>query len=153
MAERFARLAARMTARLDWDAVPPRQPGLEEPVAKDHPDIRDNPYVPSGYTYLLQFIAHDMVSTRVPFWATTNLDQDTANDRPHRLQLDALYGDGPHAMRMIYAPASPGDLSRSKLQIGRSGPVHTGDGAAICPFRDIARLKLSNTLTDLPGVT
>jgi hypothetical protein len=153
MAERFARLAARMTAQLDWPEVLPRQPGLEDPIKKDRPDIRDNPYLPSGYTYLLQFIAHDMVATRLPFWATTNLDQDTANDRDHRLVLDTLYGDGPTTMRMIYAPSGPDDCSRAKLQIGRSATVRTGDGAAVCPFRDIARLKLANTLTDLSGLT
>ena len=153
MAERCARLAARMKARLEWGDVPPRQQGLEELVRKDRPDIRDNPYLPSGYTYLLQFVAHDMVATRLPFWAATNLDQDTANDRDHRLGLDTLYGDGPHAMRMIYAPDGPGDHRRSKLNVGRSGPVPTGNGGAICPFRDIARLKLSNTAADLPGMT
>jgi hypothetical protein len=153
MAERYARLAARMTARLDWEKAPPRQPGLDDPIEKERPDIRDNPYLPSGYTYLLQFIAHDMVSTRVPFWATTTLDQETANDRDRRLVLDALYGDGPHALRMIYAPDSADDLNRTKLQIGRSGPVRTGDGISLCPFRDVARMRLSQTLTDLPGVT
>jgi hypothetical protein len=153
MAERYARLAVRMTARIDWQKVPPRQPGLDDPIRKDRPDIRDNPYLPSGYTYLLQFIAHDMVSTRVPFWATTTLDQETTNDRDRRLTLDALYGDGPSALRMIYAPDSAEDLSRTKLQIGRSGPVRTGDGVSVCPFRDVARLRLSQTLNDLPGLT
>lgn len=151
MAERYARLAARMALRIDWDEVPPRQPGLDDRIRKDHPDIQDNPYLPAGYTYLLQFVAHDMVSTRVPFWATTTLDQDTANDRGRRLRLDALYGDGPATMRMIYAPNGPDDLSRSKLRIGRSRPVQTGDGGTVCPFRDIARLKLWNTQDDIPG--
>jgi hypothetical protein len=153
MAELNARLSARMTAELEWEEVPPRQLGLTDRIQKDHPDIRDNPYLPSGYTFLLQFVAHDMVSTRVPFWATANLDQDTVNDRTHRLQLDALYGDGPGAMRMIYAPSGPDDTSRTKLQIGRSGPVETGNGTRVCPYRDIARLKLSGTLSELPGVT
>lgn len=161
MAERSARLAARMAASLDWEPVPAKQRGLEDPVGKTTQDLRDNPYLPSGYTYLLQFIAHDMVSTRVPFWATTTLDQDTANIRGNRLCLDALYGDGPAEMPIIYAPAGHGDASRIKLQIGRAGAVRgdsagvvRGDsGPAVCPFRDIARLRLSNTLHDLPGLT
>ncbi len=152
-AERFARLAARMNARLEWDAAPHRQAGLEDPIRKDHPDSRDNPYVPSGYTYLLQFVAHDMVATRLPFWATTNLDQDTANDRDHRLGLDALYGDGPGMSRIIFAPDGPEDTARAKLQLGRSGAVPTQDGATVCPFRDIARLRLDNTAASLPGLT
>jgi hypothetical protein len=148
MAERCARLAARMTACLHWGEIPIGQQGLEHPIRQDQPDLGDNPYLPSGYTYLLQFIAHDMVSTRLPFWATRNLDQETANTRSHRLLLDALYGDGPEAMRMIYAPAGPEDLNRTKLRIGRSSPIGIGNGAMVCPFRDVARVPLADTPAD-----
>jgi hypothetical protein len=153
VAERCSRLVARMNARLEWDDVPPRQLGLEDPVRKAHPDIRDNPFLPSGYTYLLQFVAHDMVATRLPFWAATNLDQDTANDRDRRLGLDTLYGNGPHSMRMIYTPADPADTHRLKLQIGRAASVADGTDAGVCPFRDIPRLKLANTSAGLPGLS
>src|SRR5476649_2600982 len=54
MAERCARLAARMTAPVAWDQVPAPLPGLDDPIRKDLPDLQDNPYLPSGYTYLLQ---------------------------------------------------------------------------------------------------
>src|SRR5690242_17730181 len=65
VAERCARLAARMCARLDWGPVPPSLPGLGDAIRKKNPDLRDNPYLPAGYTYLLQLVAHDMVSTSV----------------------------------------------------------------------------------------
>lgn len=133
IAERAARLAERMAA----------------PADGTHGAIHDNPFMPSGYTYLLQFIAHDMVSTRVPFWATSVLDQETANDRVSRLRLEALYGGGPTGSPILYAPADPDDLSRTKLRIGRSGPVRVEGSATVCPFRDIARLKGP----ELPGLT
>jgi hypothetical protein len=153
LAERAARLELRMTAPLSWGDAPRNLPGAGDFVVKPQPDEHDNPYIPSGYTYFSQFVAHDMVATRVPFWATENLDLDTANDRSTRLRLDALYGSGPGGLPIIYAAADANDLSRGKLQIGRSGPVQVPGGATVCPFRDISRLKLSNTLNDLPGVT
>jgi hypothetical protein len=148
LAERAARLDLRMTVPVGWAPAPADLPGADAPIQKSEPDPNDNPYIPSGYTYLLQFVAHDLVSTRVPFWATTTLDQDTANDRGTRLRLDALYGGGPTELPILYAPSDPADLSRAKLRIGRSSPLKTGDHAGLCPFRDITRVKL-----DLPGYT
>lgn len=148
LAERAARLDLRMTIPVGWAAAPEQLPGADAPVLKSQPDSNDNPYIPSGYTYLLQFVAHDLVSTRVPFWATTALEEDTANDRGTRLRLDCLYGGGPTGSPILYAPSDPADLSRAKLRIGQSSPLKTGDYVGQCPFRDIARVKL-----DLPGYT
>nr|WP_294513654.1 peroxidase family protein [uncultured Rhodopila sp.] len=148
LAERAARLDLRMTVPVGWEVAPANLPGADAPIRKSQPDPNDNPYIPSGFTYLLQFVAHDLVSTRVPFWATTELDQDTANDRGTRLRLDGLYGGGPTEVPILYAPSDPADLSRAKLRIGQSGPLKAGDHAGLCPFRDIPRVKL-----DLPGYT
>jgi hypothetical protein len=148
LAERAARLDLRMTVPVGWAAAPGALPGADAPVRKSQPDPNDNPYIPSGYTYLLQFVAHDLVSTRVPFWATTTLDQDTANDRGTRLRLDCLYGGGPTELPILYAPSDAADRSRAKLRIGQSSPLKTGDHVGLCPFRDITRVKL-----DLPGYT
>jgi hypothetical protein len=151
--ERAARLELRMTAPLPWEAAPSNLPGAGEFITKPQPDKADNPYIPSGYTYFSQFVAHDMVSTRNQFWAVETLETDTQNDRSTRLRLDALYGAGPNQIPVIYVPADGNDLSRGKLQLGRSGPIPTADGTQVCPFRDLARLKLSNTAHDLPGLT
>ena len=153
LAEQAARLELRMTASMTWAAAPPDLPDAFEFIAKPAPDPLDNPYITSGYTYFAQFVAHDMVSTRLPFWAATDLQTDTANDRATRLRLDGLYGNGPDEQPIIYVPADPGDLSRGKLQIGRAAAVPVPGGTTVCPFRDIARLKLTNTLHDLPGFT
>ena len=153
LAGRAARLELRMTAPLPWGEAPSNLAGAMDFLSKPQPDENDNPYIPSGYTYFSQFVAHDMVATRVPFWAAGDLAADSANDRSARLRLDSLYGNGPNEIPVIYAPADPCDLSRAKLQLGRSAPVRTADGQTVCPFRDIARLKLANTLNDMPGLT
>ncbi|HVY15281.1 MAG TPA: hypothetical protein VHB27_08640 [Rhodopila sp.] len=151
--EHAARLELRMTASLPWGAAPTNLPRAGDFITKPRPDDADNPYIPSGYTYFSQFVAHDMVSTRNQFWAVEKLETETQNDRSTRLRLDALYGAGPNQIPIIYAPADDNDLSRGKLQIGRSGPIPLPDGSKICPFRDIARVKVSNALHDLPGLT
>lgn len=116
-------------------------------IANTQAPLTDNPFIPSGYTYLLQFIAHDTVATRVPFWAVDDLTTETANDRRTRLRLETLYGDGPTGCPGIFAPDTKADDSRTKLQLGR---VQVND---LCPFRDLARLRLENTLKDRAGTS
>jgi hypothetical protein len=113
LAGRAARLELRMTAPMPWGAAPVGLRGAGEFIEKPQPDENDNPYIPAGYTYLARFVAHDMVATRVPFWATTNLDLDTANDRVDRLRLDVLYGGGRTQMPLIEVPADPEQLITS----------------------------------------
>ncbi|MEO8714632.1 MAG: hypothetical protein ABI369_06440 [Acetobacteraceae bacterium] len=144
-------LHRRMQAPITWKPVTnPIERGREF-IEVAHPDNADNPFIPSGYTYLLQFVAHDMVQTRVPFWAVaSDPATETSNDQGVRLQLDCLYGDGPTGHPSIYAPDTAEDYSRTRLQLGRAktGPVV---GASTCPFRDLARLQLLHTMQDRPG--
>ncbi|CDZ44758.1 peroxidase family protein [Neorhizobium galegae] len=62
----------------------------------------DNPNIPAGYTYLGQFIDHDITLD------TTPLDQQhadakaTTNFRTPALDLDSLYGDGPGIHPYLY---------------------------------------------------
>ncbi len=58
-------------------------------------EVTDNPKIPAGYTYLGQFLDHDMT-----FDPTSELDRinDPAaleNFRNPRFDLDSLYGSGP----------------------------------------------------------
>ncbi len=46
--------------------------------------LDDNPFIPSGYTYLLQLVAHDAVQTSVPFWAAAQLGLSSRNLRSSR---------------------------------------------------------------------
>ena len=57
--------------------------------------ILENPFIPSGYTYLLQFVAHDLVHSAIPLSVAGGLGRGTTNARRMPLRLETLYGSGP----------------------------------------------------------
>jgi hypothetical protein len=126
------RLSRRMDAAIPWPA---------------HPDTTierwENPGIPSGYTYLLQFVAHDLVHSAIPLSVTGALGADTANARRSALKLETLFGSGPVGSPFVYAQDTPNDERRTKLRLGRmrwkDKEVESG-----CPFRDIARTPAEN---------
>jgi hypothetical protein len=102
----------------------------------------DNDKIPSGYTYLLQFVAHDLVETTVPFWAAAEAGVPSRNMRSQRLALDTLYGGGPVACPVAFEPAGPTVDARTRLRLGQVSDVTTlGITTPACPFRDLGRLK------------
>jgi hypothetical protein len=69
-------------------------------TVKDGPDPEENLLVPAGYTYLGQFIDHDLT-----FDSTSSLNPSNSaptNFRTPRFDLDCLYGDGPGAQPYLY---------------------------------------------------
>jgi Animal haem peroxidase len=78
----------------------------EVDTVKDGPDPEENLWVPAGYTYLGQFIDHDLT-----FDNTSSLNPADAGEtdllpsnlRTPRLDLDSVYGDGPDANPFMYA--------------------------------------------------
>lgn len=126
------RLSRRMDAQLRWRA---------------HDDATiecwENPRLPSGYTYLLQFVAHDLVHSSMPLSVAGGLSADTANARRTALKLETLFGSGPVGSPSVYAQDTPNDERRTKLRLGRmrwkDRDVEPG-----CPFRDIARTPAEN---------
>ncbi len=126
------RLSRRMDAELRW------------PAHNDATIERwENPRIPSGYTYLLQFVAHDLVHSAIPLSVTGVLGADTANARRTALKLETLFGSGPVGSPFVYAQDAPNDERRTKLRLGRmrwkDKAVEPG-----CPFRDIARAPAEN---------
>lgn len=94
----------------------------------------ENPNIPSGYTYLAQFAAHDL-SVNSEDRAELGRTVPARNMRSAPLALNALYGDGPAISSFCYqhAPSFSPDYARLRLErIGKE------DGAA--PRRDIGRL-------------
>ena len=126
------RLSRRMDAELPWPA---------------HSDTSierwENPRIPSGYTYLLQFVAHDLVHSAIPLSVAGVLDADTANARRSALKLETLFGSGPVGSPSVYALDAPNDERRTKLRLGRMRWKDKGVEAG-CPFRDIARTPAEN---------
>ncbi len=126
------RLSRRMDAELRW------------PAHRDPTIARwENPLIPSGYTYLSQFVAHDLVHSAIPLSVAGALSVDTANARRAPLKLETLFGSGPVGSPFVYAQDTPNDERRTKLRLGRmrwkDEKVEAG-----CPFRDIARTPAEN---------
>ena len=126
------RLSRRMDAIIKW---PPHQVRSAE--------YWENPFIPSGYTYLLQFIAHDLVHSAIPLSVAGGLGRGTSNARRMPLRLETLYGSGPVGSPHIYALDAPSDDRRTKLRLGRMR-WKENEPASGCPFRDIARTPAEN---------
>ena len=126
------RLSRRMDAQIQW---PPHQDRSTEHW--------ENPLIPSGYTYLLQFVAHDLVHSAIPLSVAGGLGGGTANARRTPLRLETLFGSGPVGSPHIYALDAPSDDRRTKLRLGRMRWKEQ-QPATGCPFRDIARTRVEN---------
>ncbi len=101
----------------------------------------ENPGIPSGYTYLLQLVAHDLVASTVSL--STIIGRTAVdNARDNALILDTIYGDGPELTPDPYEVDkahffSKGLVPRTRLRLSpRRPPI---PGAAFCPHRDLAR--------------
>ena len=75
-------------------------------------DRGDNPRVPAGFTYLGQFIDHDITLDLTALGPRQEDPNATRNFRTPRLDLDALYGLGPDGSPYLYerrraAPNAP----------------------------------------------
>jgi hypothetical protein len=126
------RLSRRMDAELHW-------PTHDDTTLEQW----ENPRIPSGYTYLLQFVAHDLVHSAIPLSVAGELGADTANSRRAALKLETLFGSGPVGSPFVYALDAPNDERRTKLRLGRMRWNEKGVESS-CPFRDIARTPAEN---------
>jgi hypothetical protein len=107
--------------------IDPRPPLVDVSLSADG---FDNPYIPAGYTYLGQFIDHDM--TRDP----TPLPQQQVD--PHALKnfdtpffdLGSVYGRGPALDPQLYDPKRPGRLLLGRTPGGPLDLPRAADGTA-----------------------
>jgi len=125
-------------------------------------DPRDNPGVPAGFTYLGQFIDHDLTLDLQPT-PTAPIDPTTlTNFRTPRFDLDSVYGGGPQASPELYEPGGKGRLRFQRedeqpngvadLPRGPDGTAIVGDGRndenVIIAQIDLAFIKFHNRLID-----
>jgi hypothetical protein len=138
----MSRLSRRMDEEVKWTPL------------GDRPLERwENPSIPSGYTYLLQFVAHDLVQSAIPLSIAGALGAGTANARRAPLRLESLYGSGPVGSPHLYAQDAPNDDRRTKLRLGRMRWKEAPGNA--CPFRDVARAGSENVTgidRSIPGM-
>lgn len=101
----------------------------------------ENPHVPSGYTYLLQLVAHDLVASSV----SLSIDVERAeveNARDDALVLETIYGNGPELTPEPYEFSREhlhgrGLIPRTRLRVGPLRPKIAG--TKHCPHRDLGR--------------
>lgn len=77
---------------------------LAAAMADDNPPTPagDNTKVPAGYTYLGQFIDHDITRDATPAGQDQNEATQTRNFRSPSLDLDSIYGNGPSVSPHLY---------------------------------------------------
>jgi len=126
----------------------------------------DNPAIPAGYTYLGQFIDHDITFDPVSSLERQNDPDALTNFRSPRFDLDSVYGRGPADDPFLYDQDSQVD-GAAKLLIGTNGrdddlPRNT-QGVALLgdPRNDentfvgqlhLSMLKFHNAVQDRVGV-
>ena len=134
-------LARQMALSYDWRE--PIHPGIE---------VWENPDIPSGYTYLAQFIAHDCVFTSTPTGALADIGANISSRRSSLLQLETLYGGGPDASPHAYVPEGQNHICRNRLLTGQAAV--RGIKAGKCPLRDFGRTSaLNRDLDSKAGLT
>jgi hypothetical protein len=63
--------------------------------------------IPAGFTYLGQFIAHDLTSDAVSNAEGKNAPENTRNFRTPAFDLDSVYGGGPGVSPFLYRVSDP----------------------------------------------
>jgi hypothetical protein len=94
----------------------------------------ENPNIPSGYTYLAQFAAHDL-SINSEDRAEIGVDVNARNLMSAPLTLSSLYANGPTISSFCYQHAPNFSPAFARLRLER-----VGKEAAGAPRRDIGRL-------------
>lgn len=90
----------------------------------------DNKKVPQGFTYLGQFVDHDITFDPTSLQETLVDPQALRNFRTPMLDLDSLYGSGPVVHPFLYARGVPNEEARFEIGVTKSTP---GGGDATVP--------------------
>lgn len=137
----LARLSRRLYLPHPWPAT---SPSGHEPW--------ENPSIPSGYTYLSQFVAHDTVLSTVPTACQRAGRSPPRNARAMPLELQTLYGAGFDGCLTAMSDADRDDLRPAKLPVGRIR-LASDATAATCPFRDLPRSHAQQATPARKGLT
>ncbi|MES2711686.1 MAG: heme peroxidase family protein [Pseudomonadota bacterium] len=135
-AGRFGRMVPELSTPLDVPDAALVALGLAMRDGAGGQNSGDNANIEAGYTYLGQFIDHDITLDTTTL--TEIADDPTAveNFRTPRLDLDSIYGLGPRVQPSLYDRASKGlggDPAPVKLLVGK-----TSIGGAEANFEGLA---------------
>jgi hypothetical protein len=110
---------------------------LGEPRGSEDDAALDNPKIPAAYTYLGQFVDHDITFDPVSQLERFN-DPDALHDfRTPRFDLDSLYGSGPADSPFLYEWTDR-NFRGVKLLDGRN-PEENEDGTEFFDRQDLPR--------------
>ena len=113
----------------------------------------ENPSIPSGYTYLLQFVAHDLVQSAIPLSIAGTLGAGTEQCAPHRRSGSKASTAAGRSDRLI----SMRRMRRTTTDapsFGSAGCAGRKRHGNACPFRDVARAGSENVTgidRNIPG--
>ena len=130
---------------------------IDDDELNDGADAEENLAVPAGYTYLGQFVDHDLTLD-----TTSNLaapGDDASNTRTPTLDLDCLYGSGPADQPYMYASDGatllPDDARATDLvrlpagnpEYGRAviGDKRNDENSIVCQIQ-LAMIKFHNAV-------
>jgi hypothetical protein len=153
----------RIFARSSYSPNPTAIHDLAETMREANAPIGDNPKVPLGFTFLGQFVDHDLTLDTTSLFGKTQDPDATRDFRTPNLDLDNLYGAGPGVSRHMYDAAPPDDKNPVKLLLdpGRDFdlPRNSQNSALIGDLRNdenflvsqlhLAFIKFHNAVVDL----
>ncbi len=104
---------------------------MVEPEGSENDAAFDNPAIPAAYTYLGQFIDHDITFDPVSSLQKQNDPERLHNFRTPRFDLDNLYGSGPDDEPFLY-----------DRREGHEGEFLLGQGRVVDPQGQDAKVDL-----------
>lgn len=128
-------------AALARTMIVPADPKDTKPVSTPAPpDERENPLIPAGYTYLGQFVDHDITFDPVSSLQRQNDPDALHNFRTPRYDLDSVYGRGPADQPYLYR-TGPRSVPHRELRFDQRGVTFLHgenrgdpDDIAVAPF-------------------
>ncbi|WP_315838351.1 hypothetical protein [Bradyrhizobium prioriisuperbiae] len=103
-----------------------------------------NDWIPSGYTYFLQLIAHDLVESSLFLSRSEGSVLGLSNVRSKPLRLETIFGGGPIQCPFAYNEDKSGFRNRLRLgEVRKDGKFYTGNTDDL---RDIARARATEVL-------
>ena len=135
------------------DPPPPADP------LTPNPNNRDNTTMTAGFTFLGQFLDHDMTHDSTSSLERQNDPEAIENFRTPFLELDNLYGSGRGVMPHLYDQKSPGsckflldegfprDLPRNSQNIALIGDPRNDENLIVSQLH-LAFLKFHNAVVD-----
>ncbi len=107
----------------------------------------DHPTLPAGYTYLGQFIDHDITLDTTPLSQQLADPLATTNFRTPSLDLDSVYGEGPDIHPYLYDRDGATFATAPKLLIGNAAASRDQAGADIPALpNDLPRTSVGRAL-------